>query len=616
MVAELTRRDLLRAGATGSAAIGLGGLGLDSILERALAAPHACGRLSDIEHVVFFIQENRSFDHYFGTYRGVRGFGDPHVQRLHDGSGLPVFAQPSGSAAYGGHLYPFHIDSYQNGDCTNDVPHTWGPHHRCWNGGAMDGFLREQIDAKGVDQGAITMGHYTRNDLSFYYKLADAFTLCDKHHCSVIGGTLPNQLYIASATLDPDGHAGGPQVDNPTAGAALFTWRTMPEQLRDRGISWAVYASPDNQAPSPDIVADSPFLQFKQYFQDPELGAGAFTHSFPQDFQADAAAGRLPQVSWVYAPGDLWAEHAPEPITWGEYASSLVVGALVANPDLWAKTALFITWDENGGFFDHVPPPTAPPGTPGEYLTVPSLPAGAQGIPGPIGLGFRVPLLVVSPFSRGGFVCSDTSDHTSLLRFLETRFGVAVPNLSHWRRSVTGDLTSAFNFIHPDNSVPDLSPQPSLADPRVVASDCALVVGTLTPGVGTQLPAYPVPTNSLPHQDPGIARRPSGLDCTPRSGQSAQSIRLTVSPRRAVAGRRTQFVFHATTVTNGKSSPVANAKISFAGRRARTDRRGRATIRTALRRRGSYRATARKAGLRNGHVSVHARARRRRRTNR
>src|SRR5205085_4115610 len=123
-----------------------------------------------------------------------------------------------------------------------------------------------------------------------------------------------------------------------------------------------------------------------------------------------------------------------------------VLNTLVSNPSLWAKTALFITYDENGGFFDHVPPPTPATGTAGEYLTVSPLPPPAGGVDGPIGLGFRVPTLVVSPFSRGGFVCTDTFDHTSTLRFLETRFGAEVPNLSAWRRQATGDLTSAFSF--------------------------------------------------------------------------------------------------------------------------------------------------------------------------
>jgi phospholipase C len=139
---------------------------------------------------------------------------------------------------------------------------------------------------------------------------------------------------------------------------------------------------------------------------------------------------------------------------------------------VWEKSALFFTYDENGGFFDHVPPPTAPPGTSGEELKLDSTLAG--GFKRPVGLGFRVPMLVISPHSRGGRVCSKRFDHTSLLRFLETRFGPEVPNLSAWRRSVTGDLTGAFNFAAPaDPSVSSL-PTPSRADPRILTSDAGI----------------------------------------------------------------------------------------------------------------------------------------------
>jgi phospholipase C len=160
---------------------------------------------------------------------------------------------------------------------------------------------------------------------------------------------------------------------------------------------------------------------------------------------------------------------------------------------VWRKTALFITWDENGGFFDHVAPPVAPRGTPGEYLTVSPLPAAAQGVAGPIGLGFRVPMLIVSPFTRGGLVCSDTFDHTSMLRFVETRFGVEVPNLSAWRRRATGDLTSAFNF-----AAAPTDRKVSLPVPRSAAASCTVKDVT-------------VPAPSAPHQEPGARKRPSGI---------------------------------------------------------------------------------------------------------
>jgi phospholipase C len=205
-------------------------------------------------------------------------------------------------------------------------------------------------------------------------------------------------------------------------------------------------------------------------------------------------------------------EHPPAPVSYGELAAAQILGALASNRSLWAHTALFITHDECGGFFDHVPPPTPPPGTPGEYLTSATLPPAAGGIPGPIGLGFRVPMLVVSPFSRGGFVCSDVFDHTSPLRFLETRFGAEVPNLSAWRRGVTGDLTSAFNFVHPDRSVPAL-PRPRLTDPRVVHSSCVTQAAGFLKGPNLPIVSgYPLPPapQSMPVQEPGSPRRPSG----------------------------------------------------------------------------------------------------------
>ena len=137
MAADLTRRQVLRAGASAGAFA----LGFESLIERALAAAPACGKLTDIEHVVILIQENRSFDHYFGSYRGVRGFADRDALTLGDGSGLSVFAQPGYPGGYaGGHLYPFHLDSRANGECTNDIDHSWGPQHSYWNGGRMDGF--------------------------------------------------------------------------------------------------------------------------------------------------------------------------------------------------------------------------------------------------------------------------------------------------------------------------------------------------------------------------------------------------------------------------------------------------------------------------------------------
>ena len=207
-----------------------------------------------------------------------------------------------------------------------------------------------------------------------------------------------------------------------------------------------------------------------------------------------------------------------------------IVGALTSNAELWEKTALLITWDENGGFFDHVTPPTPPAGTPGEYVTAATLPRVREGIRGPIGLGFRVPTLVVSPFARGGFVCSDRFDHTSILRSLEARFGAEVPNLTKWRRDAVGDLTSAFNFARVDTSVPEM-PKPATTDPRVLASNCTSEPVTLIPTFGAQLPGYPVPPNSMPVQEAGDAKRPSGPCDKPVAAAAKPRVAIHGLPR-------------------------------------------------------------------------------------
>jgi phospholipase C len=495
MERAVTRREAIAGGAAGVAAWYSRGL------HDALAVPVRCGaRLNDIEHVVFFIQENRAFDHYFGAYRGVRGFADADALKLTDGSGLPVFAQPGYTQpGFGGHLYPFRLNVAADGECVHDITHDWGPQHRSWHGGRMDGFVREHLADEGAN-GAVTMGHYTRADLAYYYALADAFTICDAYHCSVLGPSDPNHVHIVSATLDPDGRHGGPLITNRSQNAQV-SWTTMPEQLRAHGISWKVYSGAD--AAQDILTTDSPFPIFAQYWSDPDLHARGIATTYPADFNNDVAAGELPQVSWIYAPVQD-SEHPPFSVLQGQATTASIIQALASKPDLWAKTVLFITWDENGAFFDHVAPATPPAGTLGEFLTVGSLPAAADGNRGPIGLGFRVPLLIVSPFTRGGLVCSDRLDHTSLLRFLEARFGVEVPNLSAWRRSVTGNLTRAFDFAaKPNASVPAL-PRTPVAPLSV---DCVLELAEKVTGAPLA-PVYPVPPNHMPAQEPGVARRP------------------------------------------------------------------------------------------------------------
>ncbi len=480
----MTRRSLLQAGA----AAGFAALAADPMVKAALAAKPVPGKLSDIEHVVFLIQENRSFDHYFGTLPGVRGFTDGAEKGVLSQPGYPV-------EGYEGHLMPFHLE---NTDCFHDITHSWLPQHECWNNGAMDGFVKTHLAVDGESAGPETMGYYESTDIPLYYALAEKFTICDAYHCSVLGPTDPNRLYSLTGTIDPDGLNGGPLVETlgpPTREnkAGAFSWRTMPEELSSAGISWKVYNGTDGGGGG---VFDNELTYFKNFQTDAKLKEKAFTPAYPNDFESDVSLGQLPQVSWVNASLAQTEHPGVGTAHVGEYVVSHVIKTLSRNLELWKKTALFITWDENGGFFDHVAPPTAPPETPGEYLTVPDVSGSSGGDPGPIGLGFRVPMLIVSPFSRGGFLSSDTFDHTSMLRFLETRFGVEVPNLSTWRRETVGDLTSAFNFAE------GFARRGSL--PKVKATKQQRHSG--------ECPAGPVkvPPNSTPVQGSREWRHPSG----------------------------------------------------------------------------------------------------------
>jgi phospholipase C len=501
-----TRREILAAGMAGGVSLLLASCG-GATAKKAAAIKPAGSDLGAVEHVVFLMHENRSFDHYFGTYKGVRGFDDARARA----AGLFSQSWPGGTAAS---LLPFHLDTATTkAECTFDLSHDWNAQHMCWNKGKLDRFVSTHTlpEFEGPQNGVLTMGYYTRQDLGFYYSLADAFTICDGYHCSVMGPTHPNRLHAWSGTLDPAGKAGGPVVFTNGASSAMgsASWSTMPEALEDAGVSWKVYNAPGSEyQPGSELamaISDNILLYFKQYMNPSSaLYQKAFLPLFPRDFTSDVAHDTLPQVSWITPPNG-YDEHPPSAPALGMWFSHNVISALVSNPKVWAKTVLFIMYDENDGFFDHVAPPTPPAGTPGEYLTSDPLPSQADAISGPIGLGFRVPMLVVSPFSRGGYVCSDTFDHTSQMRFLETRFGVRAPNISDWRRSVTGDLTSTLHVTSPDHSVPSL--------PATAGASDRLVTGECTPNQLNEIdltdPApYPLPsTQKIPNQEPGPARR-------------------------------------------------------------------------------------------------------------
>lgn len=524
-----SRRQVLAGGLTGAAALGLaavgrpGTSGADSVDKALAVAPSAAGT---VEHVVFLMQENRSFDHYFGTMKGVAGFGDTRNAGAFSQSwpGSPSGTKPADT------LLPFHMDvANGQGECTYDLSHSWVAEHATWNQGAMDAFVSTHTSA-GYEGalGTNTMGYYTKTDIPFYYKLAEKFTICDNYFCSVLGPTHPNRLMAISGTIDPAGVAGGPVLttnDSLSTFQGTCSWKTMPEVLSEAGVTWKCYNpyGPLYQPGSQYFVNKNMLLYFDQFANaDPSSAAyrnafgyygpnvaGGLTATNPNldDFSADVANGTLPQVSWILSP-DSYDEHPPAPAQLGEWYTQQILDTLTANPDVWQKTVLFIMYDENDGFFDHVPPPTPPPGTPGEYLVNQTSTTLAQsgGVAGPVGLGVRVPMLVVSPFSAGGWVCSDVFDHTSQLQFLASLFNVTVPNVSDWRKATVGDLTATLPALaKPDYRVPKLAAVSADVTSPPISNECttAQVVE-----VNQNLGAYPVPKKQkLPKQTPGSLKR-------------------------------------------------------------------------------------------------------------
>jgi len=441
-MAGISRRRFVGGGLGALGAAGLANA-LPAAVQKAVAdaSDNPPRSLSQIEHVIVFMQENRSFDTYFGTLRGVRGFNDPTAITL--STGKPVWYQPDPMNPDGYEL-PFHLDTLgTSAAAIVDLSHSWVPQHQSWNGGKMDNWLPAHRAADGDANGPFTMGYYERADLPFHYALADAFTICDNYHCSVMAPTNPNRLYAWTGSIDPAGVNGGPVVDN--SEAVPYTWTTYAEMLQNAGVSWRNYQEADTGD-------DNPLAWFKQFQQAPTTSPlyqrgiapvpqGTLVEAFAEDVRND----NLPQVSWIIGTNGS-CEHPPYLPAAGATVISELLEALMSNPAVFNKSVFFLNYDENDGFFDHVPPPTAPPGTAGEYLTSSVLPAAAGGIAGPIGLGFRVPMMVISPFTAGGYVSSDVYDHTSTMMFMERIFGVENTNISAWRRQTCGDLTAALNL--------------------------------------------------------------------------------------------------------------------------------------------------------------------------
>ena len=626
-----SRRDLLKQAAILS---GLGMMGsFPESVRRAMAiAPTPGTSYLDAKHVVILMQENRSFDHAFGTLRGVRGFDDPRAITLPDGH--PVWAQPTKS---GKRHIPFRLNIKDTkATWMGSLPHSWTDQVDARNNGRFDRWLEvKRAGDKAFSDIPLTLGYYARADIPFYFALADAFTVCDQNFCSSLTGTTPNRLHLWTGTVrgrqasDAKAHVLNEDVDY----GRWVNWITFPERLEQNGIEWKVYQNElslesglegEHDAWLSNFT-DNPLEWFSQYavlsaathrkfvtqrieqipgeltllmksmgsangpardqlrkkvtelqamlarYQEEEhnltdirakkvserkqkLHDRAFTTNagdpdyrqlaevvykdgdierrvqVPKgdplhQFRKDVSEGTLPAVSWL-VPSERFSDH-PGSAWYGSWYVSEVLDILTRNPEIWKKTIFILTYDENDGIFDHAPPFVAPdPARPETGKVSEGIDAGLEFVTleqdrawhgdhareSSIGLGYRVPMIIASPWSRGGCVCSEVFDHTSVLQFLEHwlsfRAGVAIqePNINAWRRAVCGDLTSA--FAHADASSPSLTP---LKRDAVVAEIHKAQFKGLPQGHDalsdaelTQIRKDPRSVARFPRQEPGV----------------------------------------------------------------------------------------------------------------
>ncbi|AVZ75452.1 phospholipase C, phosphocholine-specific [Streptomyces lunaelactis] len=550
MATDMSRRRLFALGGGAIGAAAAGSL-LPPSLQAALAAEPPSGGLRAVRHVVILMQENRSFDHYFGTLRGVRGFSDRNAIELP--SGKPVFEQPGPLRT----VLPFPVRDAAEAQKKDlqyigDLDHSWGGGAKAWHSGWMDGWISAKT--------AATMAYYERRDLPLHYELADTFTVCDAYHSSTHTSTSPNRNHLWSGWTgyEADGSRAVTNAAYAEGTHPGYPWPTYAERLEKAGRTWKTYQEWENFTDN-NIEF---FTSFKKIARKALVKAGDFTFmeafyakvrdtqdtaerarllaaleegvatlteserslferglrrgetgSLAEQFRADVAAGELPAVSYL-VPSAIDSEHpgSSSPIA----SASLVykvLDALGSHPDVWRHTVVLINYDENDGFFDHVPPPVPPADNADEHW---------QGLP--TGLGVRVPLLVVSPWSVGGYVCSEVFDHTSVIQLLEKWTGIDEPNITPWRRAVTGDLTSAFDFRRG-------RPQPDVEQP-----------GAIPPFTGRWRPVPPLvqhmpvqedgtrPARPLPYQPDAHGRGEGGAFTVALSNSGRASAHFALYP--------------------------------------------------------------------------------------
>lgn len=428
----------------------------------AVAGAVQAGSLQDIKHIVLFMQENRAFDHYFGTMAGVRGFADPNVQINPDGRS--TFEQPIEPQNGVSILKPWHIN-YLGGEwtsatqCMGAGDNGWATMHSAYNGGLGNNWANAD--------GPYSLGYFNRQDIPTHFDIAEGWTVADMTSQSILAATDPNRITWMSGSVNipgsptnPDGKGGMIIDNNATPGCEApglncfpFVWKTFPEYLEEAGISWQVWQDFDN-------FEDNMLAYFEQY-QVARNGSALRNkgNSYPglDAFYEAAAQGTLPQISYIVGPQEL-AEHPPNMPKDGAWLQKKVVDAITNSP-AYDKTVLIISYDEQGGWADHVVPVVAPKGTPGEWLKDPYDKFGDV----PLGPGWRVPRFIISPWTRGGNVFTEFADHTSDIQFVEEWAaangykGVYAKSLTPWRRQHMSNLVNAFDFNNPDYSKPRIT---------------------------------------------------------------------------------------------------------------------------------------------------------------
>jgi phospholipase C len=347
-----------------------------------VAASPGPGSIDSIQHIVIACQENRTFDTYFGYYPRAGKFGIP-----------AGYSQPDGK---GGAVTPYHFRLHD----TRDVHHDWQTIHREWNNGRMDGFV--------IADGRSALGYYDASDIPYYYSLADNFTLCGNYFCYQLGPTLPNRIALWAGTT-------GGSTRNHKIPRGILNWPTIIDLLDAYQISWKCYNLGTGMGSTPEIEFINALPFFKRWFQDRRLYYGG------ADYYRDLKEGSLPQVSYLISDA-ISSEHPPLNIIWGERQMAKVINALIHSSS-WTSSVFFLTYDEGGGFFDHVPPP--------------QLDA--------YGPGLRVPTFVISPWVKRGYISGQLYEHNSLMKFIERRFGLpTLASVNHlFDTSTPGDDNDA-----------------------------------------------------------------------------------------------------------------------------------------------------------------------------